>query len=340
MTASPAELAIASGKTALICGITGQDGSYLARHLLQLGYRVVGTSRDAQAARCDGLVKLGIREHVQVESMSLIDFRSTFQVISTVMPDEIYNLAGHTSVSLSFQLPVETLESIVIGTVNLLEAIRMLRRPIRFFNAGSSEMYGNAGDEPCSEETRLRPCSPYGIAKATSFWQVAQYRDAYGLMASTGILFNHESPLRPARFVTKKIVDAAARIARGEQQVLTMGDLSVRRDWGWAPEYVGAVHRIATHPTAEDFVIATGLTVSLEDFVQEVFAGYGLDWKQYVQFDKSLERPAEIAAGRATPAKAAEILGWEARQRMPEIARLLVDVHEGRRDLVGEAIAS
>lgn len=328
------------GKTALICGVTGQDGSYLARHLLLQGYRVVGTSRDAQLAACDGLNRLGIRDKIEVESMSLIDFRSTFQLISNVLPDEIYNLAGHTSVSLSFQLPVETLESIVIGTVNLLEAIRMLRRPIRFFNAGSSEMFGDAVKEPCTEESRLRPCSPYGIAKATSFWQVAQYRQAYGLLASTGILFNHESPLRPARFVTRKIVDAAARIARGEQKTLIMGDLSVQRDWGWAPEYVEAMHRVVLHPTADDFVIATGVTVSLEDVVREIFSCYGLDWQQHVRFDRTLTRPTEIATGRASPAKAAGILGWQSRLQMPAIARLLVDCREGRCDMTGARTAT
>ncbi|NCY03577.1 MAG: GDP-mannose 4,6-dehydratase, partial [Planctomycetia bacterium] len=259
-----------TGKTALICGIGGQDGSYLAAHLLALGYTVVGTSRDAHAGRFDGLVRLGVRDRVAVESMTLVDFRSTLQVLARTQPDEVYNLAGQTSVGLSFHQPVETFESIVIGTVNLLEAIRMIGRPIRLYNAGSSEMFGNTGDEPAGEATVLRPCSPYGIAKATSFWQIAQYRQAYAIEACTGILFNHESPLRPERFVTQKIVAAACRVAAGEQDVVSLGDLSIRRDWGWAPEYVVAMHRMLQLDTLEDFVIATGQTTSLEDFVREV----------------------------------------------------------------------
>jgi GDPmannose 4,6-dehydratase len=173
-----------------------------------------------------------------------MDFRSTFHALSRSEPDEIYNLAGQSSVGLSFDQPVETFESIVVGTINLLEAIRMLGRPIRLYSAGSSEMFGNSGDTPADERTVLKPRSPYGIAKATAFWQIAQYREAYGIKAATGILFNHESPLRPERFVTQKIVAAACRIARGEQQTLSLGDLSVQRDWGWAPEYVVAMHRM------------------------------------------------------------------------------------------------
>ena len=313
------------GKTALICGISGQDGGYLAAHLLGLGYNVVGTSRDAQANRFESLERLGIRDRVAVEAMSLVDFRSTMQVISRAKPDEIYNLAGQTSVGLSFNQPVETFESIVVGTVNLLEAIRMLGLPIRFYNAGSSEMFGNSGDEPASEKTVLRPCSPYGIAKATSFWQIAQYRAAYGIAACTGILFNHESPLRPEWFVTQKIVAGACRIAAGEQQTLALGDLSVRRDWGWAPEYVVAIHRMLQCDSMEDYVIATGVTSSLEDFVAEVFRAVGLDWRKHVIRDPELARPSEIQSGRADVSRAGSQLGWKARYAMPDVARMMVE---------------
>ena len=314
-----------SARKALICGMGGQDGSYLAAHLLDLGYTVVGTSRDAQASRFEGLVRLGIRDRVQVESMSLVDFRSTMQVLSRTQPDEVYNLAGQTSVGLSFNQPVETFESIVIGTVNLLEAIRMLGRPIRLYNAGSSEMFGNAGEQPAGETTVLRPCSPYGIAKATSFWQIAQYRQAYTIEACTGILFNHESPLRPERFVTQKIVAGACRVAAGEQDVLSLGDLSVRRDWGWAPEYVVAMHRMLQLDTLEDFVIATGQTTSLEDFVREVFASLGLDWRKHVVRDPALTRPSEILSGQADTSHATAQLGWTARSRMKDVARMMVE---------------
>jgi len=312
-------------KTAMICGIGGQDGSYLAAHLLQLGYTVIGTSRDAQANRFDGLNRLGIRDRVAVESMSLVDFRSTMQAISRCDPDEIYNLAGQTSVIASFDQPVETFESIVVGTVNLLEAIRMLSKPIRLYNAGSSEMFGTIGDQPASEQSVLRPRSPYGIAKATSFWQIAQYRDAYGIGAATGILFNHESPLRPERFATQKIVAGACRIAAGEQENLLLGDLSVQRDWGWAPEYVVAMHAMLQMNAPEDFVIATGYTSSLEDFVSEVFCALGIDWRTRVVRDPKLMRPSENHCGRADTTHATERLGWTARYKMPDVARMMVE---------------
>lgn len=312
-------------KTALITGIGGQDGAYLAAHLLSQGYRVVGTSREASAGRFDGLVKLGIRELVSIQNMSLVDFRSTMQVVARECPNEIYNLAGQTSVFVSFEQPVETFESIVVGTVNLLESIRILKAPIRLYNAGSSEMFGNTGSDPATEETPVKPRSPYGIAKATSFWQVAQYREAYSIEACTGILFNHESPLRPERFVTQKIAAAAVRIARGEQHSLHLGDLTVRRDWGWAPEYVVAMHLMLQQETPEDFVIATGTTCSLEDFVREAFSTLGLDWTKYVKHDQALFRPTEIACGRADPSRAMQQLGWKPRIRMPEVARRMVE---------------
>ncbi len=308
----------------MICGIGGQDGAYLAAHLLDLGYTVVGTSRDAHG-RFEGLAALGIRDRVSVVSMSLVDFRSSFQALKKAQPDEIYNLAGQTSVGLSFDQPVETFESIVVGTINLLEAIRMLGRPVRLYNAGSSEMFGNAGDEAASETTVLKPRSPYGIAKATSFWQIAQYREAYGIAAATGILFNHESPLRPERFVTQKIVAAACRIARGEQESLTLGDLSVHRDWGWAPEYVVAMHRMLQLEELEDFVIATGMTTSLEEFVAAAFATVGLDWRRHVNRDPRLVRPSEIACGRADTRRATERLGWKATYTMPDVVRMMVE---------------
>lgn len=311
-------------RTALIVGISGQDGSYLAEHLLSLGYRVVGTSRDAAAGRFDGLRQLGIKDRVELVSMSLLDFRSTMQVISRLQPCEIYNLAGQTSVGLSFEQPVETFDSIIVGTVNLLETIRMVNGSIRLYNAGSSEMFGNTDGAPATEESIVRPRSPYAIAKATSYWQVAQYREAYGLHAATGILFNHESPLRPERFVTQKVVAAACRIANGVQQKVSLGDLSIARDWGWAPEYVVAMQLMLAADEPDDYVIATGHTTSLEDFVAEAFAAVGLDWRTHVDFDPSLRRPTEISSGRANPSKAAEKLNWVATVTMPEVARRMI----------------
>jgi GDPmannose 4,6-dehydratase len=229
-------------KTALICGISGQDGAYLAQLLLSKGYNVCGTSRDAQVSSFSNLVKLGIRDRVKLESVALNDFRSVLQVLTKIQPDEVYNLAGQTSVSLSFEQPVETLESIATGTLNLLESMRFFNKPIKFYNAGSSECFGDTNGEAATESTPFRPRSPYAVAKAAAFWEVANYREAYNLFACSGILFNHESPLRPERFVTQKIVSTACRIAAGSSEKLLLGNIEIERDWGWAPEYVEAMY--------------------------------------------------------------------------------------------------
>jgi GDPmannose 4,6-dehydratase len=251
-------------RKALIIGVTGQDGAYLARLLLGNGYSVQGTSRDAALARFEGLSALNIRESIIVHSLSPIDFQSVADVISKILPDEIYNLSGQSSVALSFGQPVETLESIVLGTLNILEALRRIRPGIRFYNAGSSECFGDTGAHAADEETAFRPKSPYGVAKAATISLVRNYRESYGLFACSGILFNHESPLRPARFVTRKITAAAARIARGSGERLALGDLTIERDWGWAPDYAEAIWAMIQHSAPEDFVIATGVSHSLE----------------------------------------------------------------------------
>jgi GDPmannose 4,6-dehydratase len=312
-------------KTALICGISGQDGAYLADYLLRKNYRVFGTSRDAQASRLENLRSLGILERVETISMAPTDFRSVLQAVSFAEPNEVYNLAGQSSVGLSFEQPVETLESISVGSLNLLESIRFLGGTIRLYNAGSSECFGNAPDGPCDEYTPFRPRSPYAVAKAAAYWQVANYREAYGLYACSGILFNHESPLRPPRFVTRKVVSSAARIAAGSDERLVMGDLKIERDWGWAPEYVVAMWKMLQLDEPEDFVIATGQTSRLEDFVAEVFDFFGLDWKDYVGTDTSLYRPSELRRGEADPGRAAERLDWCARYIMRDVARMMCD---------------
>ena len=312
-------------KKALICGISGQDGAYLSRYLIGKGYDVHGTARDAQMASFSNLIKLGIRDQIKFHSMALNDFRSVLQVLSHVQPDEIYNLAGQSSVGLSFDQPVETLESISVGTLNLLEAIRFMKRPIRLYNAGSSECFGNTGGQPADENTPFRPRSPYAVAKATAFWEIANYREAYNLYASTGILFNHESPMRPERFVTQKIVRSACRIANGTLEKLRLGNIEIARDWGWAPEYVEAMWMILQQEKADDFVIATGETNRLEDFVAEVFRCVGLDWRDHVESDPSLLRPSEIMVSRANPEKSARILGWQATYRMKDVARMMVE---------------
>lgn len=312
-------------KKALICGISGQDGAYLARFLLDKGYEVHGTARDAQMATFGNLERLGVKSHITFHSMALNDFRSVLQVLAKVAPDEIYNLAGQSSVGLSFDQPVETLESISVGTLNLLEAIRFLQIPTKLYNAGSGECFGNTGGEPADENTPFRPRSPYAVAKSTAFWEIANYRDAYNLFACTGILFNHESPLRPERFVTRKIVKAACRIAAGSKGKLHLGNISIARDWGWAPEYVKAMWLMLQRDTPEDFVIATGETNTLEEFVAEVFACAGLNWHDHVVTDPSLLRPSEIMVSRGNPEKASEKLGWQARYKMRDVVKMMIE---------------
>ena len=309
---------------ALIAGVTGQDGAYLTRLLLEKGYSVFGTSRDAQLASFANFARLGIGNEVTRLSMSVTDFRSVLQVLDKVEPDEIYNLSGQSSVGLSFDQPVETLESVATGTLNILEAIRFTRRPIRFYSAGSGEVFGDTDGRPANEVTRFAPRSPYAVAKAAAYWQLSNYREAYGLHACTGILFNHESPLRPERYVTRKIVAAAARISQGSGEKLPLGNIEVERDWGWAPEYVEAMWLMLQRDEPSDFVIATGETRSLNEFVAAAFAEVDLDWKEHVQLDQSLLRPTDIRRGRADPRQAAEVLGWQATTRFDEIVRLMV----------------
>ena len=316
-------------RKALICGVSGQDGSYLARFLLDKGYEVYGTSRDAQVASFSNLERLEIKERVTLESVSLVDFRSVLQALIKIQPDEVYNLAGQSSVGLSFQQPVETLESIAQGTLNLLEAIRFTGRSIRLYNAGSSECFGDT-DEPADESTPFRPRSPYAVAKAAAFWEVANYREAYGLYACSGMLFNHESPLRPERFVTKKIVAGVCRIAAGTQTEIELGNISIQRDWGWAPEYVEAMWLMLQQDHPEDFVIATGHSYSLEEFVSTAFSHVGLDWQQHVVQNPALLRPSDIAVGRANPRAARDRLGWRARYTMPDVVKMMIDAEESR----------
>lgn len=318
---------------ALICGVSGQDGAYLAQLLLGKGYEVYGTSRDSQMGSFRNLEQLGIADKVKVMSMAINDFRSVLQVLDRVKPDEIYNLSGQSSVALSFDQPVETLESIAVGTLNLLEGIRFMGIKSRLYNAGSSECFGNTGEMAANEDTPFRPRSPYAVAKATAHWEVANYREAYGVFACTGILFNHESPLRPERFVTQKIVRTACRIRAGSAERLQLGNLFVQRDWGWAPEYVVAMWQMLQQAEAEDFVIATGETNSLEDFVSTVFTNLGLDWHEHVDTDTNLfMRPSDIKISRADPFRAKKKLGWEATTRMNELVLKMIENTKPRND--------
>ena len=297
-------------KKALIIGITGQDGSYLAQHLLSKGYVVVGSSRDVMASSFNNLNALGIRDQVQLISVSINDFRSVFNAIQTFNPDEIYNLAGQTSVGLSFEQPVEAIESIAIGTLNILEVIRVLGKSVRFYNAGSSECFGDTGTTPANESTAFAPRSPYAVAKSTAKWLINSYRESYGLYACTGILFNHESPLRPERFVTQKIIVGASKIKAGLIEKIQLGNLDISRDWGWAPEYVEAMWLMMQQDQPRDFVIATGRMESLTYFVSKAFAYFDLDWQKHVEINPSFFRPNEIQHSVGNPQQAIEQLHW------------------------------
>jgi GDPmannose 4,6-dehydratase len=303
-------------RKALICGIGGQDGAYLTRLLLDKGYQVWGTSRDAQMATFHNLRALGVKEQVKLLSMAPNDFRSVLSVLKRSEPDEVFFLAGQSSVGLSFEQPAETLESITLGTLNLLEAVRFLGKPIRFYHASSSESFGELGRQAATEDTPFRPRSPYAVAKASAHWLVANYREAYGLFACNGILFNHDSPLRPARFVTQKIISAARRIAEGSPERLALGRLDIVRDWGWAPEYVDAMWRMMQKDEPDDYIIATGEANSLQDFVAESFAIVNLEWRKYVDLDPTLFRPTDLAWSQGNPEKAVRQLDWRASTRM------------------------
>ena len=310
---------------ALIYGISGQDGAYLARFLLEKGYEVFGTSRDVEASSFNNLDFLGIRDQVKLSSVAINDFRSVLQSLISISPDEVYNLAGQSSVGLSFEQPLEAMESIGVGTLNLLEAIRFTKKDIRFYSAGSSECFGNIGELAATEETPFNPRSPYAVAKSAAHWHVSTYRQAYNIYACTGILFNHESPLRPERFVTKKIVASACRIAVGYSEKLQLGNIDIIRDWGWAPEYIEAMWLMLQRDEPEDFVIATGQSDSLKEFIKVVFQEVGLDWNEYVTSDPSLFRPADLMIGRAAPVKAMNVLGWSAASKMQDVARFMVN---------------
>ncbi len=316
---------------ALIFGISGQDGAYLARLLLERGFAVHGTSRDREMSSFANLVRLGLLERVHLHSAVPSDFRSVLQVISKVRPARIYNLASQSSVGLSFDQPMETLDSTIGGTLNILEAMRTLGLAARFYNASSSECFGNTEGEPASEDTPFRPRSPYGVGKAAAYWAVANYRESYALFACSGILFNHESLLRPTRYVTQKIVRGAADVAEGNQERLRLGELDIARDWGWAPEYVEAMAAMVDLDRPEDFVIATGKLSTLEDFVSRAFGYFGLDWRNCVEIDPELKRPADIRVSVGNPAKAKRLLGWQARTTMPAVVDRLLDAEMERR---------
>lgn len=312
-------------KKALIIGISGQDGSYLAELLLNEGYEVHGTSRDADLSGFYGLKKLGIYERVHLHSMSLIDFRSVMQLILKIEPDEIYNLAGQTSVGLSFLQPVETLESISVGTLNILEVMRFHKLPIKFYNAASSECFGDTSGKAANEETPFKPRSPYAVAKSAAYWQVTNYREAYNLFSCSGMLFNHESPLRPNRFVTKKIINTVVQISKGTKNEIELGNINIKRDWGWAPEYVRAMFLMLQQSDPDDYVIATGKSISLEDFIKKAFGYFNLDYRKYLKFNNNLMRPSDINFSMGDASKAARKLKWIPRYNVDDVIKMMIE---------------
>ena len=317
-------------KKALICGISGQDGGYLAQLLLNKGYAVFGASRDAQASAFTNLAQLGIRDRVECVSVSLRDFRSVLQVLVKVRPDEVYNLAGQSSVGLSFEQPVETMESISVATLNLLEALRFVDYPIKLYNAGSSECFGETGDQPADENTPFRPRSPYAVAKAAAFWETANYREAYHLFACSGILFNHESPRRGETFVTRKITMAAARIKLGLQSKLLLGNLDAKRDWGFAGDYVEAMWLMLQQAKGDDFVISTGETHTVKEFLDVVFNYAGLNVDEYLKIDPRLYRPHEVPVLLGDYSKAQRVLGWKPKTTFKDLAHMMYDADYDR----------
>jgi GDPmannose 4,6-dehydratase len=311
-------------KKAIIFGVTGQDGSYLAELLLKKGYDVWGISRDANKSKLINLKKLGIDKKIYLVNVLNDDFQKLSNLISELLPDEIYYLAGQSSVGLSFLEPKETISSNVLGILNVLEVCRLISKKIRIYYAGSSECFGDTAGIAATEETNFHPQSPYAVSKTSAFWLVDNYRNAYDMFICYGILFNHESPFRSQRFVTQKIISTALRISEGSQEKLELGRLDISRDWGWAKEYVEAMWLMLQQGSAEDFIIATGETNSLEQFVREAFSQLGLEWKDHVEINHELIRPSEITISKANPIKALKKLNWKAKYKMADVVQMLL----------------
>jgi len=312
-----------SKRTALIVGVSGQDGVFLARHLLALGYQVVGSTRGLDGQPSARLAAAGLLEHIKVVSLDTCNPPAVAALIEAVRPQEIYNLAGQSSVGSSFQSPFETVESVTRGTLALLEAVRAHAPEARFFNTGSSECFGNT-PVPATELSPFSPHSPYGAAKAASMHLVSVYRASYGLFACSGITFNHESILRPDRFVTRKVATFVAKLVQGGPQVLKVGDLTIKRDWGWAPEYVEGFHLMLQANEPRDLILATGTSATLAEYIAASFASAGLDMKNHVESDPAFFRPSEIKVSTGNPSAARETIGWQAKMHMADVAAALV----------------
>ncbi len=320
-------------RRALITGVTGQDGSYLAELLLTKGYDVFGVTRDVRSPRASDLRReidhAGLdNSRLALDECDLTSLAAVSRLCDEVQPDEIYNLAAQSHVGSSFDRPLDTLHANAAATLILLEALRNFDRRgrhVRLYHASSSEMFGAPDHFPQTERTRFYPRSPYACAKVYAYYQVVNYREAHGLFACNGILYNHESPRRSPRYVTRKITQAAARIAAGLQETLLLGDLTIGRDWGYAREYVEAMWRMLQHDRPDDYIVATGEWHTLEEFLDRAFTRVGLDWRQYVVQDPALMRPTEVTRLQGNAAKAREQLGWGPRTKFAELVDLMVD---------------
>jgi GDPmannose 4,6-dehydratase len=317
-------------KKALITGITGQDGSYLADFLLEKGYEVHGIIRRASTFNTSRIDHLYADPHINGVRMflhygDLSDSVNLVKLLYELKPDEIYHLGAQSHVRVSFDIPEYTSDVTGVGTIRILEAIREVGLRSRFYQASSSEMFGKAQQVPQTEKTPFWPRSPYGVAKVFSYWATVNYRESYGLFASNGILFNHESPRRGETFVTRKISRAVAAIKHGLQTELFLGNLDAKRDWGYAPEYVEGMWRILQHGEGDDFVLASGETHSVGEFAEAAFSHVGLDWKEFVRHDPRYERPAEVDLLMGDASKARKILNWEPKVRFHELVRIMVD---------------
>jgi GDPmannose 4,6-dehydratase len=310
-------------KSALITGINGQDGSYLAEHLLAHGYRVYGLVRRTSIRNLERVSHL--LDQLELLNGDLLDQNSLINAVAAAQPDEVYNLAAQSFVPASFSQPVLTGEFTALGVTRMLEAIRIVNPAIRFYQASSSEMFGKVQSVPQDEETKFHPRSPYGVAKLYGHWITVNFRESYGMFAASGILFNHESPRRGTEFVTRKITLAAARIAAGKQKELRLGNLEAQRDWGFTGDYVEAMRLMLQQATPKDYVIGTGETHTVQQFVEAAFGHLGLDWRRYVVIDPKLVRPAEVDLLISNPRRAMEELGWKPRVSFPELVRMMVD---------------
>ena len=312
-------------KSAIITGIMGQDGAYLAKLLLEKGYEVYGFVPRRSTPVDWRLDYLDINDKVRRIEGDMTDLSSMLRAIDIAQPDEIYNLAAQSFVAASWQQPILTAQSTALGVLNFLEAVRISRQPIRFYQASTSEMFGKIQESMQSEKTPFYPRSPYGVSKLFGHWMAVNYRESFGIFTACGILFNHESPLRGIEFVTRKVTDAAARIKLGIQDELRLGNIDAKRDWGFAGDYVDAMWRMLQRDEADDYVVATGRTTTVRDMCRIAFEYVGLNYEKYVKIDQAFYRPAEVDVLLGNPAKAKEKLGWEAKTTLEELIIMMVE---------------